>query len=168
MTIPTALCLTCVDFSASYRIKHEFCQKRVSVFLRRLPVTSSTRFFSSKEKFFSLSGLVEDVLERQGAQLWILPSPSSWVLEQLAEGEAAAASQPPSGRSPPTFTVFSILPSLKMWICLLSLSVTSSTVRCSAGGQIWSSEVEVEVECSSWGKSNSYTFCRSLSFLFCQ
>lgn len=54
----------------------------------------------------------------------------------------------------------------KVDLIFLSFSLLCSTLRCSAGGLIWSSEVEVE--CSSLGISNSYTFCCSLSFLFCQ
>lgn len=52
-----------------------------------------------------------------------------------------------------------------MWISLLSLTLFPATLKRSAGGLIWPTEAEVER--SSLGISNSHTFCRSLSFLFC-
>lgn len=148
------------------QIKYKFSQKRVSVFYRGLPVSASTLFQSSKCPTPPPVCLRMCSNIKESARVLILPSPSSWVLVQLAEGEAAGAPQPPSSRLPPALTVLSLLPSLKTWLYLWSFSVSRSTLRCSAGGLIWPSEVEVE--CSSSGISNSYTFGCSLSFLFCQ
>lgn len=62
----------------------------------------------------------------------------------------------------PRAFAFSLFENVDFFFCL---SLFYSALKRSAGGLIWPSEAEVE--CSSLGISNSHTFCRSLSFLFC-
>lgn len=170
VTIPTALCLTtCVNLLHLSHRKNRSSAKDVSAspFGDFLP-PHPTYFDAQKKLCFFPFRVVWGCARawRNLLKMLILPSPSSWAPEQSAEDEAAGAPQPPSSRSPqPPFNELSPFPSLKIWISFLSLALFPSALKRSAGGLIWLSEAEVE--CSSLGISNSRTFCRSLSFLFC-
>lgn len=172
-TIPTALCLTtCVNLLHLSHRKNRSSAKDVSAspfgdFLSPHP----TYFDAQKKRFFSpfLSRLRMCSSSEESAQNVDPTFPvfmgTGTVSRRRGCRSPAASIESLAAAAAAVQRAFAFSVFENVDFVFVSLSLFPSALKRSAGGLIWPSEAEVE--CSSLGISNSHTFCRSLSFLFC-